>query len=367
MLVSGIFKADRKQAPGTKVGYVVFPRFVFGAENENQVINTKQIGETMLKRRTIMLLVAFAATGSAAFGAGFNSGDIFVAGGGGTLRQYTDAGVLIQNLTTGSGGFMTGMAFDASGNLYATRFSDGSINKYSVADGSLVGGTAFVTTGPNSPESIFFDAAGNFYVGQADGTRDILKFDSAGTLLANYNVATTARGSDWIDLAADQKTMFYTSENNEVKRFDVSTGTQLADFANLGARPAFALRLLSDGGLLVANGADIKRLDSSGNIIGTYDVAGAQTWFALNLDPNGTSFWTASAGGSTVYEFDIATGSLLGSFNTGQQIYGLAVAGEITQGGGGGGGNNVPDAGSSLALLGLAFASLAGIRRQLRS
>ncbi|MDX1670055.1 MAG: hypothetical protein R3194_11600, partial [Limnobacter sp.] len=38
---------------------------------------------------------------------------------------------------------------------------------------------------------------------------------------SQFDVATDDRGSDWIDLAADQCTMYYTSEGTLVKRFDV--------------------------------------------------------------------------------------------------------------------------------------------------
>ncbi|NOT31441.1 MAG: hypothetical protein HOP15_13420 [Planctomycetes bacterium] len=39
------------------------------------------------------------------------------------------------------------------------------------------------------------------------GDRDIKKFSPAGVFLATYDVVTEADGSNWIALAADQKTM----------------------------------------------------------------------------------------------------------------------------------------------------------------
>ena len=174
----------------------------------------------------------------------FQVGDVFVATDqGGTVQWREPDGTLHATLTTQPSTFTTGMAFDSSDNLYVTGF-DG--NVVSVLDnaGALTG--SFGSGYNSNPESILFDAAGNAYVGQALGTRDILKFDSAGNPLASFNVATTVVGSDWIDLAADQCTMFYTSEGTEVKRFDVCTNTQLADFAPPGTLHgnAFALRLL---------------------------------------------------------------------------------------------------------------------------
>ena len=47
-----------------------------------------------------------------------------------------------------------------------------------------------------------------------------------------------------MDLSFDQQTLFYTSEGSQVKRFNVATSTQLADFSNVGGTE-FAFRLLS--------------------------------------------------------------------------------------------------------------------------
>jgi hypothetical protein len=55
-----------------------------------------------------------------------------------------------------------------------------------------------------------------------------------------------------------------------------------------------------------------------------------------NLDPDGTSFWTAGYSTGNIYRIDIATGALITSFNGGKlgpSLAGLAIIGEITVGG----------------------------------
>lgn len=94
---------------------------------------------------------------------------------------------------------------------------------------------------------------------------------------------------------------------------------------------------MSDGGLLIADGDNIKRLDSSGNVTQTYDAVGQDGFFALNLDPNGTSFFSGDFSTGKFFKFNISTGALEGTVDTGapSNFFGLAVYGEKTEGGGG--------------------------------
>ena len=321
----------------------------------------------MKNPKILTLCAVFSALAIPSQGAAFLLGDVFVgAHSGGVIGHYNSAGVFIENLVTGNGAEQTGMAFDSSGDLYATSFGASTITKFSRLDGSIITPNPFITNDPGGHnESIVFDSSGNFYVGQADGTSDIIKRDSSGAFVARYDVTDDNRGSDWVDLASDQKTMFYTSEGRAIQRFDVSTNTQLANFATLaGSGNAFALRLLGDGGLLVADRSNIKRLNSAGAVTQTYDVAGQDFFFALNLDPDGNSFWSADYNTGNVYKFNIASGAVSTSFNKAGGVSGLAVYGEITQG------NptpprSVPDGGTSFALLGLSCLSLMALRRSI--
>jgi hypothetical protein len=50
----------------------------------------------------------------------------------------------------------------------------------------------------------------------------------------------------------------------------------------------------------------------------------------MNLDPDGTSFWTAGLLSGNVYHIDIASGAVLGSFNSGAGgVAGLLVYDEL--------------------------------------
>lgn len=271
---------------------------------------------------------------SLAQGAG-NRGDVFASIGTrtttGIIRRYSPAGVLLETWSTGAPGFVAGSAFDAAGNFHVASLSSGRVYTFD-KDGNLL--REFLT-GDRTPESIVFNCAGEMYVGHGRGDHTVRKFAPAGTLLSIYHPSVGPFGADWIDLAADQSTLFYTSEGRLIRRFDLRTERQLPDFAALpGTAQAFAIRLLSDGGLIVADQLDIKRLDAAGKVIKTYDAAGQDFWFSLSLDPDGTSIWASDFVTGMIYRFNLASAAVEFSIDTGfpNQLRGVSALGEVRQG-----------------------------------
>ena len=265
-----------------------------------------------------------------ASGIAFQTGDIFAGVGNGRIKHFGPDGTLLDTLDTGAGSTEdTGMAFDASGNLYATVFEANNLYKFDNR-GNRIG--TFGGGYNRDPESIVFDKSGNAYVGQADGSGQVLKFDSTGTLIGTYSPQREDRGTDWVDLAADQCTLSYTSEGSSIKRFNVCTQTQLPDFASGLSAPCYGHRIRPNGEELVACTSQVYRLNSSGGVVQTYQLPGTSLLFALNLDPDNKAFWTADYFNGTVFRVDIDTGSIVKQFNAGvfQTLAGLTIAGEIT-------------------------------------
>lgn len=289
----------------------------------------------------------------------WDQGDVFTSTGSSgpaVFKVWTNAGVFKEQRTEGTG-FTTGGAFDSNGDLYLTFFSESAVKKFDQDHPHALLQTIPSPSAGSHSESVSFDSAGNFYVGNADGSRQIYKYDAAGTLLQTYTVAVgNPRGTDWVDLLADQRTIVYTSENRTIFRYDVQTQTQLPNFATLpGGGFAYALRTLPpfdlSNGLLVADTSDVKRLDSTGAVVQTYDAAGENNWFAANLDPNGTSFWAGDLSTGRFYRFNIASGAVevgpIVATAAGEQLAGIVVRGELT------GGNTPPDCTAPPLVTGL--------------
>jgi len=266
----------------------------------------------------------------------------------GNIRRYTSTGGFIDVWNTmqpNSFGLPnTGQCFAPNGDVLATRFAHTSPIRFSrqgaVRNADFGSAQAFSF---NRHESCVFDQAGNVYIGQAgfndqqtDAQVPVLKFNPSGVLLDSFVLPTGPRGTDWIDLAADQCTLFYTSEDTTVRRYNLCTRTALPPLiTTLTAPSCYALRQRPNRELMVACQEAVHRVSPQGVNLQTYTrqslgETNAQGLFALNLDPDGTSFWTAGGLSGNVYRVDIASGAVLTTFNSGGGgVGGLAVYDEI--------------------------------------
>lgn len=250
----------------------------------------------------------------------FQPGDIFVSLQNGQIQWHRADGTLVGVLSNQIPGKTEGMAFDVGLNLYATHhcfdslcLTGNAVEKFN-ASGQSMG--AFGSGYNCNPNSIVFNGDGNALVGQDDCSGDVMRFSGSGSPMADYDVGVDARGSSWIELATDGCTLLYTSSSPRVMRFNACAGLQLGDFATL-PDVGYGLKVLADGGLLVADNSAIVRLDSGGSVVATYDAPGEpDLWLSVDLVGDGT-FWASNYGSSDVVRFNLATGAVVGSFNTG--------------------------------------------------
>ena len=273
----------------------------------------------------------------------FASGQVFASVGNSAVNVYSagSGNPLVTRLNDGlQEPYTAGSAFDSSGNFYVTDDYSGDVSEYA-PDGTLDGVFA---SGLQNPLSLAFDNQGNLYVGQQT-TPYIAEFSKTGQLIQNIGpLATELSGDDWIALAPDECTVYYTTEETDILRYNMCTNQQLP---NLNVQPfasfdsstglpvqAFQLQILPDGDVLVADSnADIL-LDPNGNVLQTYTCAslpGCQgSLFAMSLDPDGNSFWTGDSTSGDVWQVDIASGDVLQQVDTHSgALFGLSVDDQI--------------------------------------
>jgi hypothetical protein len=278
---------------------------------------------------------------------------------GGRGQEFTPTGTLVATYdsTTGSSE-TTGMCMDAAGNLYATMFTVGMVSKFD-PNGTLVNAN-FAPGIIGSPESCQFNKVGELLVGTTAGR--IHRYSATGTLLNTYSVSG---GAGWIDLAADQCTVYYADDSPTVQRYNICTSTQLPVFANVGT--VSGLRILPNGDVLASNRTSVARYNAP---------PGNSLIFAVTLDPDNTTFWTADLTNGNIFRYNLSpiNNTPVTTFNSAQFVdtAGILVVGEITVGGPGGGGpsaNQVPTT-STWALILLAIllggAALVTVRRRAR-
>jgi hypothetical protein len=282
-------------------------------------------------------VAAFLPTSAARAAGQLPDGDVFVSVSNGQVEQWHPNGgtsSLVASLDTTTGGYTTGSTFDSAGNFYVTDFSAGAVTKFD-PNGTLIGGFG---GGYSNPESILWNQDNSAaYVGNASSNQ-ILQFDTSGNAVASYAVATEDRGADWIDLDADQCTMYYTSEGSFVHRFDVCTNTQGSNVNSVALPGSTAYEFhklpasssFDPNGYVIADSQSVAVLDPSGTLIADYAFPGEGCLFALALDPDGVHAWAGDFCSADVLRFDLSTGVVDNTFNPGtggQTVFGISVKG----------------------------------------
>ena len=263
-------------------------------------------------------------------------GDVLVAIGEGRIAHYSATGEVLAVRNTGTQSReVAGLCFDPEGTLYTTNWDERTLSAFT-PEGALV---RKHWAGPFAAKPIdcTVSPTGALYVGFVDGPgAALVKLDPDGAVLATYDPVPELRGVAALALGPDACTLFYASQGHLIKRFDVCTNTQLPDFAALPTdpvnEPIYGLRVRPNGEVLAAEAYTIFRLDPTGDLLQTYTAASlgeTSFFFALSLDPDDTTFWTAGYFTGQVYQVDLETGAVRVTFPVppATTVPGLAVYG----------------------------------------
>ena len=267
-----------------------------------------------------------------------STGDVLVGTVGGRIAHYDPHGKLLNVLdtstvsATAAPNLEAGMCFDPAQDVYTTNFNASSMTELN-SQGSIVH-NPWVSGFNTHPESCVEDASGNTFVGSV-APGDLRKISPGESLLATYTPTVEKDGIDWVDLASDQCTIYYTSAGSNIFRYNTCTSTQLSDFADNVSANCAALRIRAGGDVLLAcpdpiggSGAGVYHLDATGKVIQVYSAASFNQVepFALDLDPDGMSFWVGDETTGTLDKIDVETGRVLVQVQTGvSNLGGIAV------------------------------------------
>ena len=301
------------------------------ARDRAQAARTKRIRARLRATRSRRL-----STSSSA-GLPYAPGDVFEGDWNGNplVRHYSATGQLLEYLNptySNSQSNPTGMCNDAQGDLYVTMFGDSAVVKFDNAGHQLQRWTQGDVNA--DPESCVVDNQGHVWVGFATDAPNngqvsgLVEYDQNGNPLATYHPQADSRGIDWIALSSDNCTLFYTSEGQLVRRFNICTGQPMSTFANLGQFACYEVAIRPNGELMVACQTAVFRLSPVGTVLQTYSAAsiGVDTsqlqLFSLALNTDNASFFVQMEGyfgqfpplyGGAI-KVDIASGQRLTQF-----------------------------------------------------
>ena len=211
---------------------------------------------------------------------GPNGNLLVVNEGGGNVLQYNPAnGAFISTFATPTNSFPQAIAVGPDGNVYVGAGS--AVQKFNGTTGAFLGD---FTSGQSLSDitGIAFDAAGNLFVGTAD-SGSILKFDSTGafvsTFVSNNPTLSTGMGNllfNGVNLLVADTFGIGPAWGNQILAF-APNGTQLPDFAsgaNLNGPDGMAFG--PDGLLYVLNyaGNSVVRYTAAGQFVDTFIANG---------------------------------------------------------------------------------------------
>jgi Cutinase len=228
------------------------------------------------------------------------AGDLLAGESTGTVNHYGSDGTLLGSISAGTT-WETGACEDASGNVYQTNFDDGTITQIA-PDGTVQASTW--ASGLSSPESCAVAPNGDVLVGQEGG--DVVALDSSGSVVATYPVGGR---SDWISLGSDNCTLNVAIESGSITQYNICTNSSVGSLTTSSGQ-AFQSEPLPNGDLLVAAGADVEEINSSG-VVHTYSVPGSSVLFSLAIAGDGNSFWVGDLYSGQISRVSISTGDVL--------------------------------------------------------
>jgi len=224
---------------------------------------------------------------------------------GGTILMFDAAGKFLARLPgkygdgDGQFNYITSLALDSQGNLYATDFENLRVQKFN-SSGTFLAKIA--TEAPVGPVGVAVDTQGNIYVTN-HRTHDhyVQKFDSAGHLSVAWGsngsgdgqfLGAGNNGPDQIALGPHGNVYVTDPLNSRIQKFDPN-GTFLAAIGSHGDQPGqfsqgpYGLAVDTQGNIYASDLAgSIQKFDSSGHVLSKWRVGGQSRLVEVDAEGN---------------------------------------------------------------------------------
>ena len=226
--------------------------------------------------------------------------------------------ILPSAVSTYTVGSSTGIAIDASGNVWVTN---GLSSGGTVIELNSSGTTLGTYPAGNGPEGIAIDASGNVWVTNNVNSGTVTELNSSGTTLGTFHVGIAPAG---IAIDASGNVWVANTGGNTVTELNSSGGQVTGSPFPVGNTP-FAIAIDASGNVWVANGGsnNVTELNSSGGQVtgSPFPAGNGPTGIAVDASGN---VWVVNTGGNTITELN-SSGAILGTLPVGTYPTGIAI------------------------------------------
>ena len=178
----------------------------------------------------------------------------------------------------------SGVAVDATGNIYATNKAANSVDKFAPDGSFLLSMTGSGITLLNNPTAVAIGPTGNVYVADTNNHR-IEVFDPSGTYLDRWgsNGSTPGQFNLPSGIAVDASGFVYVADtnNHRIEKFNGSTHALVWTKGSFGTSGGLfkspkGLALDASGNIWIADSANnrVQELDAAGNFVRTWGSSG---------------------------------------------------------------------------------------------
>jgi hypothetical protein len=239
-----------------------------------------------------------------------------------------------------------GLEFDAALNLLVTNtaFGGGSGSLWRLPAASPHTSSNPIQTTSAGLQAIAIAADGTIYAASPGAPVTVWRFPTVGSP-TSFTVTTDSDDCVGIDLAPDGNTLYLASGGRNIYTIPLGSNSPSATVWTTlsGGGSACGLRLLAPidiraggtseihGGLVVADGGNVKRLSVAKQVVDTFDAGtGKKNWIDVALDPDLADFFAVDAGSWRLAKFRMSgTPKVQALRDLAAQPHGVAVNGEL--------------------------------------